>query len=311
MNPIMRNNFFLGLTPATAISAERPLRDLEACDEIKVLMLLRNGLLTQEIAMIDPRPNNIAALCPDDDPYHRPQPLARCLLAVRRWGPLVASIACLFFFLGHLAGAAQRPENVLRARAMVAERFELVGPDGKRAAVLNTDDIAGTSLDLFDKRGHPRLRIGLGLSGYPFISLYDSKGQNRLYAGLSVNDEMPNLALYGPPPLSSAIHMRADEIGASLGLTQTNGGRLSLAVDDQRQPSVDMSSAGDQHGVYISAGAQGQQVSLTGKGGVRRVRLKMLPDGSPEVELADETGEVISVTTLTKDGKAISRRPAK
>jgi hypothetical protein len=58
--------------------------------------------------MSDSRPNDISPARRNDDPRARLRKWRPCLLAVRFWGPLLASIACLFFFLGQFAGGGSK-----------------------------------------------------------------------------------------------------------------------------------------------------------------------------------------------------------
>ena len=60
--------------------------------------------------------------------------------ALSRWRwPLFVLFLTLFFSMGHLAGAVQKEQEILRAKSVIAERYELQGPDGKKYATLGKE----------------------------------------------------------------------------------------------------------------------------------------------------------------------------
>jgi tetratricopeptide (TPR) repeat protein len=60
---------------------------------------------------------------------------------------------------------------VLRAGTIVAESFEIVRPDGKRTAILRTDDMGQTYLAFFDQKESRRLTLGVSQHGQLAIAL--------------------------------------------------------------------------------------------------------------------------------------------
>jgi hypothetical protein len=259
--------------------------------------------------MSDLRPDDNAPPNRNNELCVRSRAWRRCLRVVCRPGPFLAAVACIFFCLGQFAGAVQRNEKVLRADAVVAQKFELIGSNGKRAATLATDGNGAAYLTFFDEKQTARLRVGVSDRADSVLMLSDSKGETRLDARISSTDDTPYFILSGGPPLGTTIALSASGSHGYLSLSQTKGGRLSLNVDDEGQPGVYLHGIGGERGISLSANADRQEIALNGKDGKKRVRLIMLPDGSPELSLADETNEVTSIMTLTKDGKMTFRQP--
>jgi hypothetical protein len=275
---------------------------------ISVSVLFVSNIIKVERAKSDLRLNRIPAVCRHDGRPFSSRKWCRFALAVRALGPLFAGVACLFFCLGQFAGAVQKDEKVLRAGTVVAERFELLGPTGKRTALLRTDEKGATYLSFFDEKGSRRLTFGVSDNAEPMLTFFDSKGEQRLNARIDHQNDAPYLALSGGPPLGTRIALMADGNGGSLTLSQPKGGRLYLRVDERGQPTAHLHGVGNAQGVTMSAGADDALVALAGNGR-NRVRLGLLPDGLPEIRLTDETNQVTSIMTLTREGKSTFRKP--
>ena len=259
--------------------------------------------------MSDSRLNGTASVCGDERP-------AACSRTGRRlrdssWPlvPLLACVAFLSFGFGHFAGAVQKNEKVLRADAVVAERFELVGPNGKPTALLRTDERGGTYLIFFDDKQSRKLTLGVSHLGEATLLLYDSMGQTRASLMIDAENSDPFLSLRGSGSLGSDISLSAHRDGAKLALSEKKGGRLYVGIDERGQPTAGL-FGGNDRGVFLSADDDNGNISLTGANRVRRVSWRMLPDGSPEIVLMDEAGDVTSIMALTRDGKTTFRRPA-
>ena len=82
---------------------------------------------------------------------------------VRGGGPLVGFVAAIFFSsLGTSAAATQKQEKVLQADAVVAGRFELIGPGGKTAASLRTNGDGRRIVVVLRRKGRSaRLYLGI------------------------------------------------------------------------------------------------------------------------------------------------------
>ena len=78
---------------------------------------------------------------------------ARCIPVT-----LTASICIMCFWLGQFAVAVQKGEKIVRAESVVAESFELVGPDGRQTASLQSMGAGEGVLILRGGHGKGRLR---------------------------------------------------------------------------------------------------------------------------------------------------------
>jgi hypothetical protein len=74
-----------------------------------------------------------------------------------RW-PLLALFLALFFSLGRFAGAVQNEQEILRAKSIIAEAYELQGADGKKYASLAKEATGEVRLKFFDQAGRSRLQ---------------------------------------------------------------------------------------------------------------------------------------------------------
>jgi hypothetical protein len=256
--------------------------------------------------MNDSRHSSAASGRRDDSLDPESQRRDRRRNAVRSWGPLLAGVACLFFCLGQFAGAVQKNEKALRAGVVAAERFELLGPNGKPTASLETDPRGATYLHFFDENHSPRLTLGLSPEGAPGLLLLDPNRKARLSLAIAL-DGSPGLLLDGPGQLGATVYLRARDEGATLTLSQEKGGRLHIGIADDGPVAV-LNGNGQKQGLILSAADEDQHISLTGAKLAKRVSLRMLPDGSPQIHLMDETGEPASVMTLDREGKTTIRK---
>ena len=91
-------------------------------------------------------------------------------LARRKW-PLFLLSMFVFFSMGHLAGGFQKEQDILKAKAIVAEGYELRGPDGKPAALLHLTPQGQGELSFLDDTGRPRIEVGFDGLGSPGVRL--------------------------------------------------------------------------------------------------------------------------------------------
>ena len=68
----------------------------------------------------------------------------------------------VFFWTAQFAAGVQKGENRLRADTVTAGRFELIGANGKKAALLCADPRGGAELSFYDEK--EVLRLGVGIS---------------------------------------------------------------------------------------------------------------------------------------------------
>jgi hypothetical protein len=267
----------------------------------------QKGRFTLEASMNDSRPSSAASGRRDESPDPESRTRDRRRDAVRSWGPLLAGVACLFFCLGRFAGAVQKNEKALRAEVVVAEQFELLGPNGKPTATLRTDSRGATYLHFFDENHSPRLTLGLSPEGGPRLRLVDPNHKGELNLDVDPADGDPHLRLGGPGQLGASVYVGAHDDGATVRLSQMKGGRLYITIADDG-PVAGIVGNGDKQGVMLSADDEDQHISLTGAKGAKRVSWKMLPDGSPQLYLMDEMGEPASVMTVDREGKTTIRK---
>jgi hypothetical protein len=190
----------------------------------------------------------------------------------------------------------------------ISPRHWLLGPNGKPTASLQTDLLGATYIQFFDESRSPRLTLGLSENGKPGILLFDSKHNVRLSLRVDAANGNPSLLLEGQGGLGASVAIGAYADGASVALSQNKGGRLYLHVEDQGS-AAGLCANDDKHGIALMAFEDDQHISLTGGNRVRRVSWWMLPDGSPELHLLDETGKLMSVMTLDHKGKTTFRKP--
>lgn len=222
-----------------------------------------------------------------------------------RVGPwLTVCVGAACFFLGQFAGAVQKAEEVLRADSVFAGRFELLGRDGKRAALLRNDPQGATSLSFYDGKQAQRLVVGISERGEPALRLFDPEGKCRLTIDVD-SEGSPHVRLEGEPRVGAVILLTIDKGGPSMSFSQSKGGRLSVLLDNQGQPRIDLQGTGNERGVSLSAGANDQEISLTGRNGVKRVSWTMDADGNPVIHLRNEAGRMTATMKVTKDGEGV------
>jgi hypothetical protein len=251
---------------------------------------------------------------------------------LRARGPLIASGGAIFFWLGQFAGAMQKGEKVLRADAVVADRFEIVRGDGTTAALLHTDDHESTMLTFYDAKQKARLSIGFASLGQPGITVYDAKGALKMSLRLDA-DGYPIVDLIGDAPFGPRAYLLATKDSTSVSVWSEKSGKAWMGLDGTGQPGLRLTGAekerrlslttadpagpmitltGKDQGIDVTAGSlglgAGPKISLKGKNNLRRIEWTLPPDLPPAVLVADEMGNFRLIMTLDKDGKPTWRQ---
>ena len=178
-----------------------------------------------------------------------------------RW-PRYALMLSIFFWMGHFAGAVQKEQQLLKARAIIAEKYELRKADGTLAATLATSAKQQAALSFFDPKGTKRLSVGINNDGSPEILLMGTNGRLRLGMTLDFGKDGPEIVL-------------CDDRGSPeimLGLTQASGPILSIGKVGRSSVAVNVSKAGT------------ASINVLDDTGNSRISLSNLED-TPEVQL--------------------------
>jgi hypothetical protein len=227
------------------------------------------------------------------------------ILAPYRW-PLFLFSMLVFFSMGHFAGAFQKEQEILRAKAIASERFELLSPAGKTAALLRLNPRGQGELTIFDERADPRVEIGFDARGSPGVRLLGT--DHRLRASLLIDsqtgaprldfiDDKGNSAIkleisprFGPSVIVGSKLQNRINIGIS------KDGSPGITLWDQRFPRLMMSMV------------QGKpSIRLMDADNVDRSTWKVGKDGSPSFSLRDRNDKDRVVMSIDNDEEAALR----
>ncbi len=207
------------------------------------------------------------------------------------------------FAIGHLAGAAQKEQEILRAEQMEAERFELRGPDDVLRAALFKGARGEAYLSFFGKDGKARLSLGIGDDGLPSISLYDNNNKRKM--GFSIDPEggNPQLVLLddsGEP----AVHLgvRKDS-GPDVTVGRKGKGRVSIALSQNAEPSIQVLDERGDPRVALGLSNGLPSISLMAGKNVLRSSWRVLADGSAAFAFHDGNAKERLVIKVDRDGK--------
>jgi hypothetical protein len=207
---------------------------------------------------------------------------------MRSWGPLVGCVGAFFFWLGRHAGAVQAGDRAIRADVVTAGRFELVSPRGKLLASLRASEQGGARLSFLDDKQSPTLELGISPGGEPALTVYDTKGRERVTA--TVKHDTAWLSLYGGP-ISPSINLTAGGVSApGITIRDLAHGNVSISLDDRGEPVLSLSASRGGPRVQLSAHVGGPAISLAARGGPPRANWMLLQDGSPQISFLDENG---------------------
>ena len=204
----------------------------------------------------------------------------RHLRYLRGW-PLLLLVISLFFALGHFAGATQKEDEILRAKSILSERFEVRGGNGKTLASLSRGQKGDVLLSFFDKSAFPRLLVGLDADGVPIVSFIGEGHKPRMILSLAKSDWAPQISLsdqHGEPTISLGS---GDDLGTSLMVGKRGQGQISVAVSKDGVPAI----------------------NVLDKKNNPQIMLSVL-DGGPVILLFDSERNVRSAWSVSADGSA-------
>jgi hypothetical protein len=203
---------------------------------------------------------------------------ARTAARARNWSLLLLA-AAIIFFVGQLSGAVHKEQDNLTTGTVSAERYELLGGDGKVVALLTTEADGQSSLAFLDKNAIPRLRVGLDRSGLPAISLTSATKAVRMRLSLDGADAMPELSLY-------------DEDGATA---------IQIEVTPAFDARVTVGAVKRSHLQLIASKQHGPSIGVWDQMGNPRLSFRLLED-QPVISLYDANRTVRSMWSTNEDG---------
>ena len=124
-----------------------------------------------------------------------------------------------------MASGVQKTDKVVRADTFVAQRFELVGPNGSRLATLQVGADGKPILSFLDEKGAERLSVGIGPVG-PSLSIFYKQPLPRLRLSLDETNDFPMIEL-----TDGAL------IGGKRARLSLNRWRATSHVSDKREGS--------------------------------------------------------------------------
>ncbi len=204
------------------------------------------------------------------------------------WKPaLYTAVVVACFSVGHFVGAAQKEQEQLKVKSVLAERFEVRDPTGELAASWGRGAKDQIQLDFFDKNQKSRLTVGLDEQGSPRIAFLDSRGASRMSLALSAAESEPSINLYndqGQPTLT-------------LGLSKTGGPGLSIGPPDLCRITVGVSKDGspsiqvrDKHGktrIALFIVNEEPVFALQDSAATMRATWRLLANGTPVLTFHD------------------------
>ncbi|MHB1556772.1 MAG: hypothetical protein ACYC61_04735 [Isosphaeraceae bacterium] len=207
------------------------------------------------------------------------------------------------FAIGHLAGAAQKEQEILRANRIQAERFELRGPDDVLRAAFFKGPKGEAHLSFFGDDGKTRLSLGIGDDGLPSLSMYDNNKKMKL--GLSIDHEggNPQLVLLddsGEP----AVHLgvRKDS-GPDVTVGRKGKGRVSISLSKDGEPSLQLQDERGDPRVALGLSHGLPSISLMAGNNVLRSSWSVRADGSAALSIHDSNAKPRLVIGVDRDGK--------
>jgi hypothetical protein len=217
---------------------------------------------------------------------HATRTLRRAVHA-HRWAVAVL-MACLS--VGHLASAVQREEDVLRARTVVAEKYELRGRNGKPSAMLYQNAPGQARLVFLDDAGGLRLSVGMDPGGEPGITLFNQQNKPQLSMSIDSKKKSPQLHLFDDRG-NSTISIGVDqETGAAIWIGKAERGRISMGVNLHGEPSVLLWGKDNTPRLSLAVIDDCPVITLLDDTKVVRTRWKVLRNGTPMFSLLDERG---------------------
>ena len=223
-----------------------------------------------------------------------------------RWGsrwPLVAMTLVIVFSMGRLAGALQKEQEILRAKAISAEKFEIRGADKKlRASLLKGPDGAAL-LSFFDEGGNPRLIMGLDAKGAPIVSFFGDKQAPSISIGFDSENGEPGIHLFDgqqEPALSLGI---TKGIGPDMTIGRKGQGQILMSAAGGFSSAIQISDSKNNPRLLLNVSDAEPAILLLGDNRAIRASWQVHADGSVSFSLRDTQSRQRLVIMTDKDGK--------
>jgi len=203
-----------------------------------------------------------------------------------------------FVSVAHFASAVQKEEDVLKAKTVVAENYEIPGLNGKPAAKLYRTGAGRASLIFLDEKGQLRLAVSLLPDGAPAITMFDQKQKAHVNLMISSKNNMPYLHLVGDEG-NAMIELTIDkDTHPTFSIDRKGKGRILATLSDAGEPGVYLSGKPDQLGIGLEIVDGLPVIRLFGANNVVKSKWTILPDGSPIFSLMDgRSRERLSIGT--------------
>ena len=218
-----------------------------------------------------------------------------------RW-PIIALSLVLFFYMGHLAGAVQKEQEILRAKSIVAEGYELQGSDGKKYASLSVVNGSEPRLSFFDKDGRTRIEMGMFETGQPSFGLYDESGKFRAIIGMHpTGSSMFSLLDENGKP-SAGFHVSKDG-STTMHVGRTGQAQIRIEVSADGLPRIILNDPQGRPKIGLEVAKGRPYIGLYDDQGVVRSSWSLAADSSPELALRDSKSQVRLTISTDKNGE--------
>ena len=232
----------------------------------------------------------------------RPLRATTRVLARFRWLLCALGLA-IFFSMGHVAGARQKEQELLKTKAVVAERYELRRPDGTLAASLAAGEGKKVSLSFVDQKGNVRLNVGLVDNGSPGITLMGANGLPKLALGVDPTLDNPAIVLWDDDGEAAITLGIVKGHGPTLAIGSRGRSSVSAGVSTQGAASVKLLDGSGMPRVALTNLDDGPEIVFTDANDHVRARLKVNPDGSPKFALYDRNNKERLIAQTDKEGR--------
>jgi hypothetical protein len=225
--------------------------------------------------------------------------------ADRRAGRFVVAAAVLILFVAvQVAPAVQKDDNVMKAKAVSAGAFRLVGSDGKQYASLSRGSKGETTLSFLDGNGRPHMILGMDQNGAPIISMSDDRGLPRLTLSLDDKDGSPQIAMIDGAGLPAITIGAAKETGGAVTIGTVGKDHIFMNVSPDGTPAIQLWDSKKNPRLLIEMLNEQPCIRLLGSHRDVRATWQLLKDGRPAFLLADDQSNTRLSVTISEKGKA-------
>jgi hypothetical protein len=210
------------------------------------------------------------------------------------------------FSMGHLAGAAQKDGQILRAKSIIAKGYELRGFDGQKRASFSQSPDGGGRLSFFDHKGVSRLEIGIDSHGAARLVLYDENHVSRAAVRVYENGT-PVISLSDKTGEQTVGMSARTDGGSSLEVGKLRQGSISVGVANDGKPHITIWDPSAKPRIEMAVSDDGPNVSVHDESGRIRAFWGATNDGSPAFRLYDRASRPRLIISMDKDGKASIR----